>query len=203
MEKKRLGLALCGSHCSFGKLFAAAGELAEKYELVPIMSAAAAFTDTRFGPAEEHRRRLGELAGRPPVTSVAEAEPLGPAEPMDALLIAPCTGNTLAKLARGITDGAVTMAAKAHLRGGRPLVIALSTNDGLSGSAENIARLLNRKSVYFVPFGQDDPWNKPFSLQADFSALVPAVEAALEGRQLQPVVISFQRLVSNVASSKN
>ena len=122
------------------------------------------------------------------VTTIAEAEPLGPARPMDALLIAPCTGNTLGKLAHGITDSAVLMAAKAHLRNGRPVILALSTNDGLSGSAENIARLLNRKHIYFVPFGQDDPVNKPNSLQADFTRLRPAVEAALAGRQLQPIL---------------
>lgn len=122
------------------------------------------------------------------VTTIAEAEPLGPAEPMEALLIAPCTGNTLAKLAHGVTDSAVTMAAKAHLRNGRPVVIALSTNDGLSGSAENIARLLNRKNIFFVPFGQDDPEKKPNSLQADFSKLDESLEAAMQGRQLQPLL---------------
>ena len=188
MEKKRLGLALCGSYCTYEKLFAALPALAERYDLIPIMSDTAAETDTRFGKAAEHIRRLMELTGRRVVTTIAEAEPLGPREPLDALLIAPCTGNTLAKLAHGITDSSVTMAAKAHLRNGRPLVIAFSTNDGLSGSAENIGRLLNRKNVYFVPFGQDDPVKKPRSLQADFSLLGQTVEAALEGRQLQPIL---------------
>ena len=189
MEKKRVGLALCGSYCTYEKLFAAAERLAEHYELVPIMSDTASETDSRFGTATEHIKKLMLLTGKKVVTTIAEAEPLGPAQPMDALLIAPCTGNTLAKLAHGITDSAVTMAAKAHLRNGRPLVIALSTNDGLSGSAENIARLLNRKSVYFVPFGQDDPIKKPNSLQADFSLLYDALEAAMAGRQLQPVLV--------------
>ena len=188
MDKKRLGLALCGSYCSYEKLFAALPPLLEHYELVPIMSDTAAETDTRFGTAVEHLRHLAELTGRPVVTTVAEAEPLGPKEPMDALLIAPCTGNTLAKLAHGITDSAVTMAAKAHLRNGRPVVLALSTNDGLSGSAENIARLLNRKHIFFVPFGQDAPESKPYSLQADFSQLDAAVAAALRGEQLQPIL---------------
>ena len=191
MEKKRLGLALCGSYCTYEKLFAALPGLRERYELIPIMSDTAAETDTRFGRAAEHIRRLTELTGRRVVTTVAEAEPLGPKEPLDALLIAPCTGNTLAKLAQGITDSSVTMAAKAHLRNGRPLVIAFSTNDGLSGSAENIGRLLNRKQYYFVPFGQDDPERKPCSLQADFSLLGEAVEAALSGRQLQPLLREF------------
>ena len=188
MEKKRLGLALCGSYCTYEKLFAALPALLERYEIVPILSDTAAETDTRFGRAAEHIRRLRELTGHEVITTVEEAEPLGPKLPLDALLIAPCTGNTMAKLAHGITDSSVTMAAKAHLRNGRPLVIAFSTNDGLSGSAENIGRLLNRKNVYFVPFGQDDPEKKPCSLQADFTRLGDTVEAALQGRQLQPVL---------------
>ena len=188
MEKKRLGLALCGSYCTYEKLFAALPALAERFELLPIMSDTAAETDTRFGTAADVIRRLMELTGRTVITTIAEAEPLGPKEQLDALLIAPCTGNTLSKLAHGITDSAVTMAAKAHLRNGRPVVIAFSTNDGLSGSAENIGRLLNRKHYYFVPFGQDDPEKKPRSLQADFSLLGEAVEAALSGRQLQPLL---------------
>lgn len=188
-EKRRLGLALCGSYCTYEKLFEAAPALAEKFDLVPIMSDTAAETNTRFGTATEHIRRLMLLTGKKVITTIPEAEPLGPAQPLAALLIAPCTGNTLAKLSHGVTDSAVTMAAKAHLRNGRPVVIALSTNDGLSGSAENIARLLNRKNVYFVPFGQDDPMKKPSSLQADFSLLGEAVEAALQGRQLQPLLV--------------
>lgn len=187
-NKKRLGLALCGSYCTYEKLFQAAARLAEQYELVPIMSENAAETDTRFGTAAEHIKRLMLLSGKKVVTTIAEAEPLGPSAPMDALLIAPCTGNTLAKLSLGITDTAVTMAAKAHLRNGRPLIIALSTNDGLSGSAEHIARLLNRKHVFFVPFRQDDPGKKPRSLQADFHLLEATVQAALQGRQLQPIL---------------
>ena len=187
-NKKRLGLALCGSYCTYEKLFQAAEKLADTYDLIPIMSENAAETDTRFGTATEHIKRLMLLSGHKVVTTIAEAEPLVPAQPMDALLIAPCTGNTLAKLSHGITDTAVTMAAKAHLRNGRPVIIALSTNDGLSGSAENIARLLNRKHFYFVPFRQDDPAKKPRSLQADFSLLEETVRAALQGRQLQPIL---------------
>lgn len=187
-SKKRLGLALCGSYCTFEKLFAAAEKISDKYELIPIMSENAAETDTRFGAASEHIKKLMLLSGKKVVTTIAEAEPLGPATPMDALLIAPCTGNTLAKLANGITDTSVTMAAKAHMRNGRPVIIALSTNDGLSGSAENIAKLLNRKGVYFVPFRQDDPAKKPRSLQADFSLLDETVQAALRGWQIQPIL---------------
>lgn len=187
-HKKRLGLALCGSYCTYEQVFREAEALRETYDLVPLMSETAAATDTRFGTAAENIARLEALTGKPVVHSIAEAEPLGPKAPMDALLIAPCTGSTLAKLALGLTDSAVAMAAKAHLRNGRPLVIAFSTNDGLSGSAENIARLLNRKHVYFVPFRQDDPEKKPRSLQADFSLLAATVEAALRGEQLQPIL---------------
>jgi dipicolinate synthase subunit B len=186
--KRKLGLALCGSYCTYEALFASLAPLAARYELVPIMSETAARTDTRFGRAEEHIRRLEALTGREVLHSIAAVEPLGPKEPLDALLIAPCTGSTLARLAHAQTDSAVAMAAKAHLRNGRPLVIAFSTNDGLSGSAENIARLLNRKNVYFVPFRQDDPEKKPCSLQADFSLLAETVEAALDQRQLQPLL---------------
>lgn len=186
--KKRLGLAVCGSYCTFDKLFAAAEGLSERYELVPVMSETAAETDTRFGAASAHLRRLRDICGRDVITTIAEAEPLGPSFPLDALVIAPCTGNTLAKLAHGVTDSAVTMVAKAHLRNGRPVVLALSTNDGLSGSAENIGRLLNRKNIYFVPFGQDDAEKKPCSLQADFSLIGESVEAAMNTRQLQPIL---------------
>lgn len=186
--KRVLGLAMCGSYCTYEKLFPIADKLAEKYDIVPIMSENAAETDTRFGTAAEHIKRLMAISGKRVVCTVEEAEPLGPKYKMDVMLIAPCTGNTLAKLANGITDTAVTMAAKAHLRNGRPLVIAFSTNDGLSGSAENIGKLLNRKNVYFVPFGQDDAQSKPRSLQADFSLIDDSLGAALQGQQLQPIL---------------
>ena len=177
-NKKRLGIALCGSYCTYEQVFREIEKLAAHYDLVPIMSDTAAETDTRFGRAYEHIRRLMELTGREVVTTIAEAEPLGPKTPMDVLVIAPCTGNTLSKLAHGLTDSAVTMAAKAHLRNGRPLVIAFSTNDGLSGSAENIA-----------PFRQDDPEKKPNSLQADFTLIGGTVEAAMRGEQIQPILV--------------
>ena len=186
---KKIGLALCGSYCSYDKVFQAAETLTARYELVPIMSERAAATDSRFGSAADNIKRLETLTGRRVIATIAEAEPLGPQEKLDALLIAPCTGNTLARLSHGLTDSAVTMAAKAHLRNGKPLVLAISTNDGLSGSSENIARLLNRKNVYFVPFRQDDFQKKPFSLQADFSLLAETVEAALAGVQLQPLLL--------------
>ena len=187
-SKKRIGIALCGSYCTYEQVFREIEKLAGKYDLLPIMSDTAAETDTRFGRAIDHIRHLALLTGKTVVTTIEEAEPLGPITPMDALVIAPCTGNTLAKLSHGVTDSAVIMAAKAHLRNGRPLVIAFSTNDGLSASAENIARLLNRKHVYFVPFRQDDPLKKPNSLQADFTLIGDTVEAALRGEQIQPIL---------------
>ena len=188
MEKHKIGVALCGSYCTYEKVFREIEKLAEKYDIVPIMSETASRTDSRFGESKVFAERLEKLTGRKPVTSIVGAEPLGPAEPLDALVIAPCTGNTLAKLAAGITDSAVTMAAKAHLRNGKPVVIAFSTNDGLSGSAPNIAALLNRKHYYFVPFRQDDPAKKPRSLAADFTKIEDTLTAALEGRQLQPIL---------------
>ena len=187
-DKKRIGLAMCGSYCTYAEVFYHAEKMAEKYNIVPIMSDTAAETDSRFGTASEHLRRLMALSGRKVITSIPDAEPLGPAIPLDALIIAPCTGNTLAKLAHGITDSSVTMAAKAHLRNGRPLIIAFSTNDGLSGSAENIGKLLNRKIIYFVPFRQDDAEKKPRSLQADFSLMEATIESAMKGVQLQPIL---------------
>lgn len=187
-DKKRIGLAMCGSYCTYAEVFYHAEKMAEKYNIVPIMSDTAAETDSRFGTASEHLRRLMALSGRKVITTIPDAEPLGPAMPLDALIIAPCTGNTLAKLAQGITDSSVTMAAKAHLRNGRPLIIAFSTNDGLSGSAENIGKLLNRKNVYFVPFRQDDAEKKPRSLQSDFSLMEATIEAAMKGEQLQPIL---------------
>ena len=183
-----MGLALCGSFCTFDKVLSEAEKLSESYELFPVMSETAAGTDTRFGRAEDFIARLEALSGRAVIRTVAGSERIGPERLCDVLVIAPCTGNTLAKLARGVTDGAVTMAAKSHLRNGRPVVIALSTNDGLSASAQNIAALLLRKNYYFVPFGQDDPAAKPSSLQADFSKIAETAEAALEGRQLQPLL---------------
>ena len=187
-DKKRIGLAMCGSYCTYAEVFYHAEKMAEKYNIVPIMSDTAAETDSRFGTASEHLRRLMALSGRKVITTIPDAEPLGPAMPLDALIIAPCTGNTLAKLAQGITDSSVTMAAKAHLRNGRPLIIAFSTNDGLSGSAENIGKLLNRKNIYFVPFRQDDAEKKPRSLQSDFSLMEATIEAAMKGEQLQPIL---------------
>lgn len=188
MNKPRLGLALTGSYCSFDKLAAVLPALCESFDILPIFSENA-LRDSRFGAGSEWKRRFEEAAGYEAVTSAAEAEPLGPRNRIDVLAVVPCTGNTLAKLSQGVTDTAVTMAAKGHLRNGKPLVIGVSTNDGLAASAENIGRLLVRKNVYFVPYGQDDPENKPTSLSLDYRLIVPTVIAALEGKQLQPILV--------------
>lgn len=183
-----VGFALCGSFCTFEKAFAAMAEVAGMHRVVPIFSQAAFSTDTRFGTAQENILRATEICGREPLHTVAQVEPIGPKKLLDALVIVPCTGNTLAKLAHSIADGPVTMAAKSHLRNGRPILLAVSTNDALAGAAENIGKLLGRKHYYFVPFGQDDPQKKPTSIVADFAKVLPALEAALEGYQLQPML---------------
>jgi dipicolinate synthase subunit B len=163
--------------------------LAEIYDVTPIMSENASSTDTRFGKADEFKSGLEAMTGKSVIDTIAKAEPIGPRELLDILIIMPCTGNTLAKLAAGITDTAVTMAAKAHLRSGRPVVIAVSTNDGLSGNAKNIGELLSRKNIFFVPFSQDDPVKKENSLVADFDLTERTVEAAMCGKQLQPLLL--------------
>ena len=188
-KELRVGFVFTGSFCTYDKVFPALAACKERFgEVIPILSNFSAVTDTRFGTAAEFAEKMTEICGQKPWSSIPEVEPIGPQKLLDVLVIAPCTGNTLGKMAAGITDTSATMAAKSHLRNGRPVVIALSTNDALSGSAENIAALLNRKNYYFVPFGQDDPQGKPSSLQADFSRMGEAAAAALEGRQLQPVL---------------
>ena len=184
-----IGFAVCGSFCTYSKVFPIMEELAKEHEIYPIFSPASAGTDTRFGAAAEHLQRAEEICGRSVMKTLAEVEPIGPRKMLDVLVIAPCTGNTLAKLSHGIADTAVTMAAKSHLRNGRPVVIGISTNDALTGAAENIGRLLNRKHYYFVPYGQDDPAGKPSSMVAHFELLPETVTAAAEERQIQPVII--------------
>jgi dipicolinate synthase subunit B len=186
---KKLGLAVCGSFCTFDELLPQVRRLAQEYEITPILSEKAYATDTRFGLAAAFVRELRSLCAREPLLTIEEAEALGPGTPLDVLAVAPCTGNTLAKLAAGIADGPVTFACKAHLRNQRPVVVAVSTNDGLAAAAQNIGALLNRRNYYFVPFGQDDPIAKPGSLKADLGLLGETLAAALEGRQLQPVLL--------------
>lgn len=186
----KIGFAMCGSFCTFAAAFEQMTLLRDAgHEIVPIMSFNASKIDTRFGSASAHTFRAEAVSDRKPILTIEDAEPLGPAEKLDLLIICPCTGNTLAKLAAGITDTPVTMAAKAHLRCDRPLLIALATNDGLSANLSNINSMLKRKGVYFLPMRQDDPIKKPHSLVADFERTEEAVAAALRCEQLRPLFI--------------
>ena len=189
-QQVRVGFAFCGSFCTFSQAMEALGRVRARYgDVTPIVSEASAVTDTRFGRAHDFLAEMERICGKPVIDSIARAEPIGPKGLLDVLVICPCTGNTLAKLANGVTDTAVTMAAKAHLRNGRPVVLCPATNDGLAASARNIGALLDKKNVYFVPFRQDDPAKKPTSLVADFSKVEDTIDAALAGRQLQPVLL--------------
>ena len=187
MKTLRLGLALTGSYCTYEKALAALEGLCRRCDVTALMSENAYETDTRFGDAGDFVRRLEALTGKPVLHSIPEAEPVGPGDMFDVLAVAPCTGNTAAKLAAGITDTAVTMAVKSHLRGGKPVVLAFGSNDGLSASAKNIGELLNRKHIYFVPMYQDDPEKKPRSLASDYARLEETILAAHEGRQVEPI----------------
>lgn len=184
-----VGFAMCGSFCTFAQVFPVMETLTKEHTVIPIFSASACAVDSRFGSAADHFQRASDICGSAPLHTIAQVEPIGPKKLLDALIIAPCTGNTLAKLAHSIADTPVTMAAKSHLRNGRPVLIAVSTNDALAGAAENIGKLLARKHYYFVPFAQDDPANKPTSMVADFAQIPAALEAALNARQLQPLLI--------------
>ena len=184
----RIGFAMCGSFCTFAQVFPIMESLAKNHTVIPIFSHSSYTIDSRFGTAAEHIQKAQTICSAAPIHTIAQAEPIGPKKMLDILVIAPCTGNTLAKLAHSIADGPVTMAAKSHLRNNRPIVLAISTNDALVGAAENIGRLLARKNYYFVPFGQDDPKNKPTSLVADFERIPETLEAALTGKQLQPIL---------------
>ena len=189
-EKVRAGFALTGSFCTFERAFTAIDKLiSQGYDITPIMSKNASTIDTRFGKAADHIARLEAMCGRKVIRTIEEAEPLGPKKLLDILVVAPCTANTAAKLALGITDTPVTMAVKSHLRNARPVVIAISTNDALAGNAKNIGHLQNFKNYYFVPYKQDAPEKKPNSAVADFGRLSETIEQALAGRQIQPVLI--------------
>jgi len=185
----RIGCAMTGSFCTFRAVFEAWRALkATGAALTPIMSFNAASVDTRFYPAAEAVAEFTGITGRKPLATLDAVEPIGPKKLLDALVIAPCTGNTLAKLAGGIADTPVTLAAKSHLRNGRPLVIAVSSNDALAQNAKNIGQLLAMRNVYFVPFAQDDPLGKPNSLVARFNLIAETVKLALDGRQIQPLL---------------
>lgn len=190
MRTERVGFAVSGSFCTHEQVLKALEQLAAVYEtVIPIASEASAFTDTRFGTSEDLLERLEDLTGQEVLCDIPSVEPIGPKKLLDVLVIAPATGNTIAKLANGIADTTVTMAAKSHLRNGRPVVVAVSSNDGLSAGARNIGELLVRKNYYFVPFGQDNAAAKPCSLVADFGKIPETVDAALQGEQLQPVLL--------------
>lgn len=189
---KTLGFALCGSFCTFEKAVQQMEILSRSYKILPIMSQNAYSTDTRFGKAQEWVRRVEEIAGSPVIHTMVQAEPIGPKGLVDVLAVAPCTGNTLSKIAAGITDTPVTMAVKSALRIGIPVVLCCATNDAMAASGPNLLRLLNTKNVYLVPLRQDDPMKKPVSLVADFSLLPQTIGLALEGRQLQPVLLPPQ-----------
>ncbi len=190
MEDKTIGFAVCGSFCTHARAMEALEQVKARFaRVVPIVSEVVADTDTRFGTAHDLMREMERICDHRVISTVKEAEPIGPQKLLDLLIIAPCTGNTLGKLASGVTDTSVTMAAKAHLRNERPVLIAPSTNDGLAASAASIGALLPRKYIYFVPFGQDDFEKKPTSLVANFSLVADAASAALEGRQLQPILL--------------
>ena len=182
-----LGFAMCGSFCTLDQAMEQMAELSRDYSLLPVMSQNVFETDTRFGKAGDFIKRAEAIAGKPVLHTIVEAEPIGPKHLADAMVVCPCTGNTLSKIALGITDTPVTMAVKSTLRVGRPVVLCLASNDAIAASAPNAAKLMNTKNVYFVPLRQDDPVKKPFSLVADFSLLGETVKAALEGGQLQPV----------------
>ena len=190
MEHIRVGFAFCGSFCTYDQVMPALERAKARYgDVTPIISEKSAETDSRFGPAHEFIREMERICDRRVVDTIVKAEPIGPKKLLDVLIIAPCTGSTLSRLANGMSDTSVTMAAKAMWRNGRPVVVAVSTNDGLAGSAKNIAALLDKKHVFFVPYRQDDPVGKPTSLVADFTKINDTVDAALQGRQLQPLLL--------------
>jgi len=194
MEQLRIGFAFCGSFCTYTKAMEALEQVKARFgNVTPIVSETSAALDTRFGNAHDFMREMERICDARVIDSIPKAEPIGPKKLLDALVVCPCTGNTLGKLAAGVADTCVTLAAKAHLRNGRPLILAVSTNDGLASSAKAIGQLMDKKHVYFVPFRQDDPAGKPTSLVADFSLVPDAVAAALENRQLQPVLLGPAR----------
>lgn len=189
LKVKKVGVALTGSFCTYEKVFVQLRKLKQEgAEIVTIFSNASQTIDSRFGSPEDFMKEAEEITGSRPLLTISQAEPIGPKSLLDLLIILPCTGNTAAKLANGITDSPALMAAKAHLRNEKPLLISISTNDALGMNMKNIGILLNVKHIFFVPFGQDDPEKKPNSMTARAEMLIPAAEAALEERQYQPVI---------------
>ena len=194
MTEIKAGFALCGSFCTFSKVIPQMKNLKDKgVDVFPVMSEISYSTDTRFGRCEDFRNEIEEICSREIIATVKDAEPIGPKKMFDILVIAPCTGNTLAKLALGIADTSVTLAAKAHLRNARPVLIGVSTNDALGNAAKNIGNLMNYKNVFFIPMRQDDPKDKPNSIVADFTQLYDSMITALENRQIEPVIIQPEK----------
>ena len=191
MSKSNVGFALCGSFCTFKKVIPQIEALVSLgYNVIPIMSGVSYSTDTRFGKAEDFIKQIEDITGKKIIHTITGAEPIGPKMLLDALVIAPCTGNTLGKMANGITDTSVTLSAKAHLRNGRPVIIAVSTNDALGAAAKNIGLLMNSKNIYFVPMRQDDPLNEPNSIVADFTKIPETLDFVLtNGKQNEPLYI--------------
>ena len=190
LEGLKIGFAITGSFCTFGKVFPEMEKIRNEGAVVyPIISESVNRFDTRFGKVEDFKQKIKNVTGNEIITTIPDAEPIGPKSTLDVLIVAPCTGNTLGKVANGITDTSVTMAVKAHMRNNKPVIIAVSTNDGLGANAKNLGTLLNMKNVYFVPFGQDDPIKKCNSLVAKFELIVPTTVEALKGRQLQPLLV--------------
>jgi len=191
MDKVRIGFAMTGSFCTFAKALEQLKLLSqqEKWDITPILSDNAYHMDTRFGTAQSTIDAMVQLCGKEVLHTIPQVEPIGPKGMLDVLVVAPCTSNTLAKIANGINDTPVTMAVKSHIRNDRPVVLAISTNDALAAAARNIGQLMNQRNLYFVPLQQDDPKGKPRSMVADLSQLIPTVEAALEGKQLQPMML--------------
>ena len=188
MEKTCIGYAMCGSFCTFSKaIFEMSKLVSMGYDVLPIMSDNAYNTNTRFGRAEDFVTEIENITKKSVIHTITTSEPIGPKELCDILVVAPCTGNTLSKISLGITDTSVTMAVKSQLRVGRPVLLALASNDALGASAQNIGRLLNTKNIYFVPLSQDDPIKKPNSLVSHFELISECVELGLKARQAQPV----------------
>ncbi len=188
-EKEKIGFAMTGSFCTYKKVFPQIKLLSERFEITPIMSEISAISDTRFGNCTEHIKKLEEITGNKVLCSITDVEPIGPKKMFSALIVAPCTGNSLAKIASGIADSAVTLAVKSHLRNRRPVIIAVSSNDGLGNNAKNIGILLNMKNVFIVPFGQDDCEEKPNSLVADMTLIPETLDMAMKNLQIQPILI--------------
>lgn len=196
VKGKRIGVGLTGSFCSFQSIFLEMEKLAQLgADLYPITSIHVQTIDCRFGTPLEYKKRIKSITGKEPIETIADAEPIGPKDMLDLMIIAPCTGNTMAKLVNGITDGPVLMAAKSHLRVGKPLVISLATNDALGANFKNIGQLFPYKNVYFVPFGQDQYQTKPYSMVAHTKLIVETIEKALDGKQIQPVIQSPHNII--------